>query len=63
MEDRTYVIDDENKEPIEISAQQYINHLFDIVRTTPHDAELGLRIRMEYDYQRLAQLILLNNNI
>lgn len=63
MEQKKYVIDDENKEPIEVSADEYINYLFGIIKSETWDKDLGARLRMEYNFQRLAQLLLFNKDI
>ena len=61
--ERIYVMEDKNGQPIICSCEEYLKFILNIIKNTPNDTELGKIIRNEYDNLRLSLIILFNDNI
>jgi len=61
--ERIYVMEDENGEPIICDCQDYLEFILRTIKNTPNDMDLGRKIRSEYDTLRLSLIILFGDDI
>jgi len=61
--DRVYVMEDENGQPVICDCDTYLNHVLHLIKTTPNDYDLGKKIRGEYDMLKLSLIVLFNDDI
>lgn len=61
--ERIYVMEDENGEPVICDCQDYLQFILNVIKKTPNDTDLGRKIREEYDTLKLSLLLLFGDDI
>ena len=61
--ERIYVMEDENGEPIICDCQDYLEFILRMIKNTPNDNDLGRKLRGEYDTLKLSLLFLFDDDI